>query len=125
GPSLYNPVVNPTRAIERQHYVLRRMRDLGIITDAQLEAAKQERLTVKHVVASFPVHADYVAEMARQMVYDRFKEDSYTRGYKVITTITKVDQEAAYAALRRAVVEYDRRQGYRGVERYVDLSKIK
>jgi penicillin-binding protein 1A len=69
----------------------------------------------------FGIHAEYVSEMARQMVYDQFREDAYTRGFNVFSTITKADQDAAYLALRRGVLEYDKRQPYRGPEGYMDI----
>ncbi len=124
APSLYNPVANPKRARIRQQYVLRRMRELGFISPADLQAAEAENLRIKHDLNDFGVHADYVAEMARQIAVDRFQDDAYTIGLRVTTTIRKDDQEAAYQALRRGVLDYDRRHGYRGAEAYVDLAKI-
>ncbi|MBA3902503.1 MAG: penicillin-binding protein [Rhodocyclaceae bacterium] len=124
APSSYNPVANPKRAKQRQHYVLRRMHDLGYINDAQLAEALKQALTVKRDVNEFAVRADHVAEMARQMAYERFQEETYTRGLRVITTITRADQEAAYASLRRGVLDYDRRHGYRGAGGYVDLGQV-
>ncbi len=67
------------------------------------------------------MHAEYVAEMARQLVYEQFKEETYTRGLNVFTTITKADQDAAYLALRRGVMDYEKRHGYRGPEGYIDI----
>jgi len=96
APSAYNPVVNPKRARMRQQYILQRMAQLGYITPAQYEEAKHEELKVKTDSSSFGVHAEYVSEMARQLVYEQFKEDTYTRGLNVYTTITKADQDAAY-----------------------------
>ncbi|WP_374581207.1 penicillin-binding protein 1A, partial [Pseudoduganella sp.] len=121
APSAYNPVVNPKRAKVRQQYILQRMATLGYITPAQYEAAKNEQLKVKTDSSEFGVHAEYVAEMARQLVYEQFKDETYTRGLNVFTTITKADQDAAYLALRRGVMEYERRHPYRGPEAYVDL----
>jgi penicillin-binding protein 1A len=121
APSAYNPVVNPTRARTRQQYILQRMHSLGYITDAQFEQAKNETLHIKTDSTAFGVHAEYVAEMARQLVYEQFKEDTYTRGLNVFTTITKADQDAAYLALRRGVMDYERRHPYRGPEAYVEL----
>jgi penicillin-binding protein 1A len=66
-------------------------------------------------------HGEFVAEMARQVVFEAYGEDAYHRGLTVYTTIRKADQEAAYAALRRGVLDYDRRHGYRGPEAYVNL----
>ena len=124
APSRFNPVVNPTRAKQRQQYVLRRMRELGFLTDAQYDEALKQALVIKRETSEYAVHAEYVAEMARQMATERFPEDIYSRGLKVYTTILKNDQEAAYASLRKGVLDYDRRHGYRGAEAYVDMSDI-
>jgi len=125
APSAYNPVVNPKRARMRQQYILQRMHDLRYITDAQYAQAKDEELKIKTDSTAFGVHAEYVAEMARQLVYEQFKEDTYTRGLNVFTTITKADQDAAYLALRRGVMEYERRHTYRGPEKYIEIPKAK
>ncbi|MFN0162844.1 MAG: penicillin-binding protein 1A [Burkholderiales bacterium] len=121
APSAFNPVVNPKRARTRQLYILERMKSLGYLTADQHAAAVRESLLVKREVNDFPVKADFVAEMVRQLVYDRYAEETYTRGLRVITTIRKVDQDAAHAALRRGVLDYDRRHGYRGPEAFVEL----
>ena len=125
APSAYNPIVNPNRARLRQHYVLRRMRELGHITETQYEAAIKEPLIVKRELAEYAVHAEYVAEMARQITAERFPEEVYSRGMKVYTTLIKAEQEAAYTSLRKGVMDYDRRHGYRGAESYLDLKDIK
>jgi len=125
APSAYNPVVNPKRARQRQQYILQRMHDLHYITDAQYEQAKNEELKIKTDSTAFGVHAEYVSEMARQLVYEQFKEDTYTRGLNVFTTITKADQDAAYLALRRGVMEYERRHPYRGPEKYIEIPSAK
>ena len=121
APSAYNPVVNPKRAHARQQYILLRMRQLGYITDAQYQQAKDEQLRVKGDSTAFGMHAEYVAEMARQLVYAQYKDETYIRGLNVFTTITKTDQDAAYLALRRGIIDYERRHGYRGPEGYMDL----
>lgn len=125
APSAYNPVVNPKRARTRQQYILQRMHSLGYITNAQYEQAKNEELKIKTDSSAFGVHAEYVAEMARQLVYEQFKEDTYTRGLNVFTTITKADQDAAYLALRRGVMDYERRHPYRGPESYIEIPSAK
>jgi penicillin-binding protein 1A len=124
APSVYNPIVNPKRAKIRQQYVLRRMHELGNISDVQYEAALKEPLVIKRELAGYAVHAEYAAEMARQIATERFPEDVYSRGLKVYTTLIKADQEAAYASLRRGVMDYDRRHGYRGAESYLDMKDI-
>ncbi|MCE1180704.1 MAG: penicillin-binding protein 1A [Rhodocyclales bacterium] len=124
APSAYNPIVNPKRAKLRQHYVLRRMHELGHITDAQYEAALQEPLVVKRELSDYAVHAEFAAEMARQIAAERFPEDVYSRGLKVYTTLIKAEQEAAYNSLRKGVMDYDRRHGYRGAESYLEMKDI-
>lgn len=124
APSAYNPIVNPKRAKIRQQYVLRRMRELGYITDVQYESALKEPLIVKRELAEYAVHAEHAAEMARQIAAERFPEDVYSRGLKVYTTLVKAEQEAAYLSLRRGVMDYDRRHGYRGAESYLDMKDI-
>jgi penicillin-binding protein 1A len=125
APSAYNPVANPKRATVRQQYILQRMKQLGYITEAQYETAKVEKLHIKTNSAEFGIHAEYIAEMARQLVYEQFKEETYTRGLNVYTTITKEEQETAYTALRKGVMDYERRHGYRGPEAIVELPRNK
>ena len=125
APSAFNPVVNPKRAKLRQQYVLRRMQELGFIDVKQHDEALKQALVVKRDTNEFTVHAEYVAEMARQIAAESFPEDVYTRGLRVYTTILKNDQDAAYTSLRRGVLDYDRRHGYRGAEAYVEMADIK
>ena len=125
APSAYNPVVNPNRARLRQQYVLRRMHELGYISPSQHEAALKEPLVVKRELAEYAVHAEYIAEMARQITAEKFPEEVYSRGMKVYTTLIKAEQEAAYLSLRKGVMDYDHRHGYRGAESYLDMKDIK
>ncbi|MGH8617379.1 MAG: penicillin-binding protein 1A [Burkholderiales bacterium] len=121
APSRYNPVANPKRAQIRQQYVLRRMLELGSITEAQYKTAEAQPLAVKREVNDFAVRADHFAEMVRQIVYEKFQEDAYIKGFRVYTTLDTQYQEAAYAAVRRGVLDYDRRHGYRGPEGYAEV----
>jgi len=121
NPSRHNPVANPKRARERQHAVLGRMRALNYITESQYQAALEEPLRVNTRGQEFDTHAEYVAELARQAAYAQFKDEAYTRGIKVTTTILKAEQEAAYAAVRRNVIAYDQRHGWRGPEGRIEL----
>jgi penicillin-binding protein 1A len=120
APSM-NPLSNPQRAKQRQQYVLRRMTELGHIDATQYEDALKAPLRTRREVTEYAVHAEYASEMVRQALAEHYPEDVYTRGFRVYTTIRKADQEAAYEALRRGVLEYDRRAGYRGPEGYVEL----
>jgi len=122
APSAYNPVSNPRRAKTRQLYVLRRMHDLRYIDDDQYREAQNAPLMVRSQNReTSSLHAEFVAEMARQVVYDAYGDEAYTRGITVWTTIRRADQEAAYAAIRKGVVDYDQRHGYRGPDGYVNL----
>ena len=122
APSAFNPVTNPKRAKTRQLYVLRRMHDLRFLTDVQYKEAQTAPLLIRQGLReTAATRGEFVAEMARQVVFDAYGEESYTRGLTVYTTIRKADQDAAYAALRRGVLDYDRRHGYRGPEAFVNL----
>jgi penicillin-binding protein 1A len=122
APSAYNPVSNPKRAKTRQLYVLRRMHELRYIDDDQFRKAQNEPLTTRGFQREpLSVHAEFVAEMARQVVYDAYGDEAYTRGLTVWTTIHRADQEAAYAAVRKGVIEHDQRHGYRGPDGFVNL----
>jgi penicillin-binding protein 1A len=123
APSAYNPVANPQRARQRQQYVLRRMKELGHISDQAYAEALKAPIVVRRTVDDFAgLHGEYIAEMVRQSIYDQYPEEVYAKGFRVYTTIRKADQEAAYEAVRRGLLDYDRRQGYRGPEGFVQLS---
>ncbi|HUJ86522.1 MAG TPA: penicillin-binding protein 1A [Burkholderiales bacterium] len=122
APSSYNPIASPQRAKKRQQYVLRRMRELGYIDDAQYAQAIAAQVRTHREVNEYSVHAEYVAEMVRQAVHEQYPEDAYSKGFRVYTTIRKADQEAAYSALRQGLENYDRRHGYRGPEGFVSLA---
>lgn len=121
APSAYNPIVNPKRAHIRQQYILRRMLELGFINQQEFDRAYDAKVKTKSPGSQYNVHAEYAAEMVRQMVYDQYQENTYTQGIVVRTTINAAAQEAAYDAVRKGVIEYDRRHGYRGPEAYIDL----
>jgi penicillin-binding protein 1A len=121
APSAYNPIVNPRRAKVRQAYILQRMRELNFITQEQYEQAVHEPLAVKGLGREFSVHAEYVAEMVRQMMYAQYHDEAYTLGLNVITTIDSADQDVAYRALRAGLMDYERRHGYRGPEAFIEL----
>ena len=120
APSAYNPINNPERAKSGQLRILDRMVDNGFITPAQREAARSETLRYREP-SEVAVHAEYVAEAARQLIYSQYGDESYTRGLNVYLTLKSSDQMVAYRALRRGIMDYERRQVYRGPEDYVDL----
>ena len=122
NPARTNPVSNPKRAQARQHVILKRLLELGEIDEAQYRQALAEPLRVKRDAGqSYATRAEYVAELARQAVYQQFGEESYTRGITVTTTILAAEQDAAYDSVRRNVLAYDQRHGYRGPEARIVL----
>jgi len=121
APSAYNPINNPKRARSRQLYIIERMLENGFITAEQANAAKREELKVKSHSDNTGVHAEYVAETVRQLMFAQYGEDTYTRGLNVYTTLRAEDQSNAYSALRRGIMNYERRQVYRGPEKFVSL----
>ena len=121
APSAYNPINNPKRARSRQLYISERMLENDFITKAQAEAAKKEELKIRNAATSPQTHADYVAEMARQLMFAQYGPEIYTRGLNVYTTVRADDQEVAYQALRRGIMDYELRQNYRGPERFINL----
>lgn len=121
APGANNPVNNPTRARGRQLYVIDRMQEAGFITAEQAAEAKKEDLHLRDAADPTRLHAEYVAETVRQLMYAQYGDSTYTRGLKVYTTLVADDQAAAYRALRKGIMDYERRQIYRGPEKFVDL----
>lgn len=120
APSLLNPVSDPVRAEERRAYVLRRMLELDFIEDTAYQQALTTPVESYLHVPSAELDAPYIAEMVRAEMVARFGTDITSRGYRVTTTIDSRLQGSADRALRTALLEYDRRHGYRGVTAHVD-----
>ncbi len=120
APSAYNPIANPRRATVRQLYIIDRMLDNGFITEAQRNEARAQPLKYR-APASVSLHAEYVAEATRQLIYAHYGDDAYSRGLNVYLTLNSKEQTLAYRALRKGILDYERRQVYRGPEAYIDL----
>jgi penicillin-binding protein 1A len=120
APSTYNPIVNPKRATERQQYIIDRMLENGFITPEQHAAAKAQPLRYR-APSEVAVHAEYVAEVARQLVFAQYGAEAYTRGLNVYLTLNSAEQMTAYRALRKGIMDFEKRQVYRGPEAYIDL----
>jgi penicillin-binding protein 1A len=121
APSAYNPVSNPKRARARQLYIIERMQENGFISKAQADAARAEPLRLRNATQALQTHAEFVAEMVRQLMFAQYGADIYTSGMQVHTTIRADEQEAAYQALRRGILNYEQRQIYRGPEKFLEL----
>ncbi len=123
APSAFNPIVNPDRARTRQLYIIERMLENDFITKAQADAASKETLKLKIASDIDKVHAEFVAETVRQLVFAQYGAETYTRGLNVYTTLKASDQNAAYRALRKGVLDFEKRHAYRGPEVFIDLPK--
>ena len=121
SPSSNNPIANPSRARGRQLYIIDRMLDNGFITAEEAEQAKKQEMKIRSSSDNTRVHAEYVAETVRQLVYAQYGDEAYTRGLNVFTTVNAAQQDVAYKALRKGIMDYERRQIYRGPEEFVDL----
>jgi len=121
APSAYNPITNPRRARIRQQHIIDRMLDNGFITLAQARQAKAEPLQLRRFHPDRFIRADYLVEMVRQVVFERYGEEAYTSGLRVYTTVDAQAQRDAYAAMRQGVLNFERNQFYRGPERFIDL----
>ncbi|MES2634743.1 MAG: penicillin-binding protein 1A [Pseudomonadota bacterium] len=121
APSAYNPISNPTRARARQQYIIERMLENGYITAEEATEAKKQELKIRSGQDNTKVHAEYIAETVRQLVYSQYGDEAYTRGLNVFTTVKAEEQDVAYKALRKGIMDYERRQIYRGPEEFIDL----
>ena len=121
APSRYNPVINPERALQRRAYVLGRMLELEYINQQTYDTAMAEPDNASVHGQAIEVEAPYIAEMVRSEMLARYGNQAYTAGFEVYTTVDQKHQEAANNALRHALLEYDRRHGYRGHVQYVEL----
>ncbi|HEX5356895.1 MAG TPA: penicillin-binding transpeptidase domain-containing protein, partial [Aquabacterium sp.] len=119
-PANANPIRSPERARNRQLVVLMRMHGQGVIDDAQYESAKAEKLSVR-APGDMEVHAEYVAEMARAQVYARYGEEAYSTGMKVVTTLRANEQQAAYKAVRKTLIDRELQMAWRGPEDHEEL----
>ncbi len=117
GPTTHNPLSNPEKAFNRRNHVLRRMYLEDYIDEATYEEARNAPLTAAYYGSRVTVSAPYLAEMVRSAMIKRFgTEEAYTEGYRVFTTLDSRLQEVGRQSLRKALIEYDRRHGYRGPE---------
>ncbi len=123
APSAFNPIVNPDRARTRQLYIIERMLENNFITKAQADVASNETLKLKIGSDIDKVHAEFVAETVRQLVFAQYGAETYTRGLNVYTTLKASDQNAAYRALRKGVLDFEKRHAYRGPEVFIELPK--
>lgn len=121
APSADNPLVNPQRALARRGYVLGRMLADGYITQQQYQQAMAAPISASYHEPTATVNAPYLAEMVRDYMVNKYGDDAYTAGYSVVTTIDSRLQPLAINAVRRGLLAYDRRHGWRGALAHIDL----
>lgn len=121
APGTNDPVSNPRRARARQLHVLDRMVATGAISAAQAAEAKLEPLRLRDPSEPKRLHAEHAAETVRQLMVAQYGASTYTRGFKVFTSLVASEQAAAWQALRKGILDYERRQPWRGPERIVEL----
>lgn len=121
APSAFNPISNPKRSRTRQLYIIDRMLENGFITEEQAKIAKATPVRLRTAASIERVRGDYAAEMVRQTIFSQYGEEAYTRGLNVTTSIRSSEQQAAYRSLRQGLMDFERRQHYRGPEQFVAL----
>ncbi|MBT3205919.1 MAG: penicillin-binding protein 1A [Gammaproteobacteria bacterium] len=125
APSRYNPIINPERALIRRDHIIGRMGQLGYISDEEYQIARAEPVSAELHTSKVSADARYVTEMVRAEVFQKYGKEVYGSGLNVYTTIDDRLQSTANKALRTALLDYDRRHGYRGVSGKIDMTKIK
>jgi penicillin-binding protein 1A len=120
APSTTNPISNPERAIIRRNYVLQRMLTLSYISEDEYKEASEAPISASLHTTSIDIEAPYIAEMVRSELIEKQGDAVYSNGLIVTTTIRDRNQNAANLALRNALLDYDRRHGYRGAEHHID-----
>lgn len=125
APSRFNPISNRPRAELRQRYVLGRMHSLGYLTEPEYKQAMAQAIVIKSAegtpAGGYAIHGEYVAELARQLLFNVYQDNVYSRGINIYTTVKSKDQESAYRAVRDGVLEYTRRAPYPGPEDQLDV----
>ncbi len=120
APSKYNPIINPSRALIRRNWILKRMLSLQKITQEEYEIAIDQPVTARYYGQNLEINAPYVAEAAREKAIELFGEKAYINGYKVYTTVHSRLQDTAQKAIIDGLLNYDKRHGYRGPEQQLD-----
>jgi penicillin-binding protein 1A len=124
APSRYNPISNPQRALIRRNYILGRMRILDYISEEEFDLALNEPVSAELRTKRTATEAQYVSELVRAELFEQYGEEVYKAGLKVYTTIDGELQGVANRSLRQALIDYDRRHGYRGVIDKIDMSTV-
>ena len=106
APSRFNPISNPSRALIRRNYVLGRMLKLDMISQSEYDTAKAQAVVAKRHRPTIELDANYISEMVRAEMYERYGEEAYISGYRVFTTIEAERQQAAQLAVQKGIEAY-------------------
>jgi len=120
APSKYNPLVSPDRALIRRNWILDRMLLLHMINKEEHRTAKSAPISASYHGTEPELEAPYIAEMARQEIIGRYGVDAYSSGLQVTLTIDSKLQSAADAAIKKGLLDYSRRHGYKGIAGKID-----
>ena len=124
APSSYNPLRNAERAKVRRNYVLKRLYELGKLSDEQYSHSIQAPITAKKHATQSDLNAPHIAEMVRSFVVNNYGQEAYFQGLNVYTTILSKQQLAAQNALRNGLQAYDRRHGFRGAVANISFENL-
>lgn len=115
APNNYHPVRKYDAAIGRRNWVIDRMVEENYIEPAQAEIAKQKPLKMASRILFADIDSDFFAEEVRRVVKDKYGEKSlYKGGLTVKSSLMPQLQNMAVASLRKGLMDYDMRHGWRG-----------
>jgi penicillin-binding protein 1A len=125
GPANYSPVRHKDAAIARRNYVLDQMQENGYITREQMAAAKGEDLvTYNRPFGAVAADVDYFVEEVRRTLQEKYGDKAlYDGGLQVRSTLNPHLQDIAVRSLRAGLIAYDRRHGWRGPLKHVDVKR--
>ncbi|MCC8418904.1 MAG: penicillin-binding protein 1A [Rickettsia endosymbiont of Glossina mortisans submortisans] len=115
APSELNPERNYARVKARRDYVIARMFEDGYITKDAAKEAMDSPIVLRKRAKEETVTADYYAAQVREEVIRMLnsKEEFYTGGLTIITSLDAKMQQLAENSLRKGLREFDRRRGFR------------
>jgi penicillin-binding protein 1A len=114
SPSRENPISNPVACRSRQRYVLKRMKEVGFISDSEYLKVLNEDIKVKNKVKEIRWSSPYFSEHVRRYLLEKYgKKALYEEGLKVYTTIDSQAQASAQKSVDHGLEKVDKRMGFR------------
>lgn len=123
GPNNYHPFKHKDRAIERRNWVLLQMLDNDYITQAEFDDATKKPLVVNpRPFGAQLFAAESFAEEVRRELSQMYGKDKLGKGgLSVRTTLDPKLQIYARQALARGLIAFDRKRGFRGPVKKVEV----